>query len=739
MLATDSSRLLDILKPKSIAIVGASSDPVKFSGRLLTYLTKRNYPGTVYPINSRREEIMGFKCYPDLASIPGQVDVVVYSLDASNIEGVLAECERRGGVKCVVVFSHGFAERGDDEGRRRQQYLADFAERTGIRILGPNCVGFCNLVDSVALVPTITLEVPVKAGRVGMISQSGGLVFGSVLLPAHDKGIGLSRIITTGNEADTGVAEWGSALVDDPHTDCIAIALETVRKPMAFRQFLQRAQAAGKPVVLLKSARTSHGEKMAVSHTGALVGSQAVFEALCAQFGATLVEDIDDLYEIASMFAKLRHSGKLARSVEATARGGIGGITGMSISGGQLGLFVDIASSNGLPFPVLADGTQARVARELGHDGHVLNPVDLTANAVSDHGLWGRTAEALAADPSIGIVVPVMTHALNYDPVLNDLIRIDAAQDKPVIVAWVGSSFEGGGKAMIRASAVPTFDSLRMVSRALAALRRYCHNAAAAIPLQDAPAMAATNAAAVKEAAAELRRLAHGQSMLGEADSKRVLERAGFPSTLERFASTTAEAVAAARAMGFPIVLKGAHPEIAHKSEAGLVKLRLSSTQAVEIAAEEILDSMHRHAPAHPQAGILVQEMVPQGIELILGVKRDPVFGPAVMFGLGGIFVEIFSDAAVAPAPVTHAQALAMIDSLKGAPLLKGARGRRPADLDAIASLIVALGEVAVSCADIVEEIDVNPLIFVDRVNSPLKMVDALIVLRGAQQEAKPC
>lgn len=725
----DSSRLLELLSPRSIAIVGASSDPVKFSGRLLTYLTKRGYSGTVYPINSRREEIMGFRCHPDLASIPGPVDVVVYSLDAANMEGVLAECEKRGGVRCIVVFSHGFAERGDEEGRRRQQLLTDFADRTGIRVIGPNCVGFCNFVDGVALSPTITLEVPVQCGRVGMISQSGGLVFGSVLLPAHDKGIGLSRLITTGNEADTGVAEWGHALVDDPHTDCIAIALETVRKPAAFRDFLVRAQAAGKPVVLLKSARTEHGETMAVSHTAAIVGSHAVFEALCRRHGATLVEDIDELYELAAMFAKLRASGKLARCVAAASRGELGGLTAMSISGGQLGLFVDIASSKGLGFPPLAEATQESVARELKHVGHVLNPVDLTANAVSDHSLWGRTAEALARDPCVGVIVPVMTHALNYDPVLNDLIRIDAAQDKPVVITWVGSSFQGGGKAMARASAVPVFDTLRMASVALEALQAYSRTAAQAAQAPSETLCARDTG--LREAAAQLRHLAtQGRDMLGEADSKRILESAGFPGTRERFAKTVDEAVGAARTMGFPVVLKGAHPAIAHKSEAGLVKLGIASEEAARVAAREILDSMRTHAEPHADAGILVQEMVPPGVELILGVKRDPVFGPAVMFGLGGIFVEIFNDVAVAPAPVTQAQARAMIESLKGVPLLKGARGRRPADLDAIAQLIVALGDLVVSCADVVEEIDINPLIFNDSADHALKMVDALIVLR---------
>ncbi len=713
--------LLPLLTPRSVAVIGASADPAKFSGRIFPCLVRHGYTGALFPINARQAQIMGHKAYPDLASVPSPVDCVVYSIGAAGIGPVLQACEEKGGVRLLVVTSAGFAERGDEEGRRLQQQLTDFARRTGTRVIGPNCIGFFNPVDSTALAAAAVLEWPeFPAGRIGLISQSGGLAFGTLLIGAHEKGIAFSRIVTTGNEADTDLVEWSQALIDDDETDAICLTIEGVRDGAAFQRFLARARHVGKPVVILKCGRTALGETMVMSHTGAVAGSQAVFEAVCAHHGATLVEDLDELYEIAQMFSKLRRSGKLAAGAPKHA-GARAGATALSISGGHIGLFADLASQAGVRFADLSAATQDALAVHLQRPAPILNPVDLTGGTVSDPALWGRCVQTLLQDADVDIVVPILTIAKNYDSVSRDLLAQAESQRKTVLVIWAGSAREGLGKAMVRESLVPIFDSQRSGARGAAALTGYWQCGAVA-QLVAGPQSQDTGMRA------RLLELAKGRAVVGEEESKQILQRIGFTLPRESQARDLQQALTAAQKIGYPVVLKGIHPDIAHKSDAGLVQLDLRTPQQLEAAYSQIMASMHKQARQSSDAFVLVQEMAAGGIELLLGVRRDPTFGPAVVFGLGGIYVEIFKDVAVRPAPITHSQARAMMDEVAAIGLLKGARGRRPADLDAIAALLVALGDFAVAQRDLVREVEVNPLIVLNRDEDSLRAVDALIV-----------
>ncbi len=709
-----------VLAPRSIAIIGASADETKFSGRIMPYLLRNGYDGAPYPINARRAEILGRPCYPDLTAVPGQVDCVVYSIAAEGIDVILEQCETKG-VKLLLVTSAGFAERGDAEGIARQERLLAFARRTGIRVLGPNCVGFLNPVDGVAMAAAVVLEFPNRpSGRIGLISQSGGIGMATVPFNAFERRIGFSRIINTGNEADLELAELTDFLADDPATDVITLMIEGVRDGVAFQRALAHAAARGKPVLILKTGRSALGQTMAASHTAALAGSDAVFDAMCQRHGALRVDDIDELYQFGAMFSRLIGAGKLPQG---KLRAPGQGVTAFSVSGGHVGLFGDLGAAAGLGFPEFAAATQDGVRADLqSSNRHFLNPLDLTGGAVSDHSVWGRTLTRLLADPAIRIAVPVLTVARDYDPALRDIMRVAAATDKIVVALWVGGAIQGEGKDMLRNSAVPLFESPAQAVKGLVLLDRFCtmqaeRRALAPVSASDRAALA-TASAAIRQA---------GGGSLGERAAKQVLAGLGFPVTREVLVQDAQAAVAAADAMGYPVVAKGEHPDILHKTEAGIVHLGLRSAEAVAAAHEAIVAAMRRHAPGRPGAGVLIQEQVPAGIELILGVKRDPVFGPVVLFGLGGIYAEALRDVCLALAPLTVPQALALMETTRGIALLKGARGRRPANLEAIARLLVTLGDLAFAGA--VAEIDVNPLIVIDRAEDALRVVDALIVV----------
>jgi len=704
-----------LLSPRSIAVVGASADPSKFSGRLIPILKAKNYTGSIYPINARRDEILGVKCYPDLASVPGNIDCVVYSVGVGELEIVLDQCAKKS-VKLLVMTATGFAERGDEEGRKLQDKLTNFCREAGIRIIGPNCVGFINMIDNIPVAAAAVLDWQnPPAGGVGLISQSGGVGLASGAFLAFEHDIGFSYLISTGNEADLDMAELGNFLVDDPNTHAIALTIESVRHGDAFKQFLQRAGEAKKPVVILKSGRSELGKVMAKSHTGALAGSAEVFDALCAKYAVTCVDDIHELCDIAQMFCKLRRTGKLQRPDSAM------GCAAISVSGGHIGLFADLGSLSGLTFPEFSAPTQTALQREMKSANTVLNPIDLTGGSVSDPSIFGRVMKHVLDDRHIEIGIPVLSVARSYDSANQDLIELAKETDKIVIVTWSGGAFQGEGKSLLRKSDVPLFETSVLAVKGITALLNYRR--------------VWINAKATETLARPQRKTPHsilqcatksGRTFLTERESKAVLAAYGFPVTKEKLVTSAEDAVAAAKEIGYPVAAKGEHPEIAHKSEAGIIQLGLKNADEVYAAYHDIHRTMSQQKT--PGSGVLIQEMVAPGAELILGCQNDPTFGPTIMFGLGGIYVEAFDDVSLKLAPVTKADALAAIAEVKGSSLLKGARGRPVVDVDRIADLLVLLSQFAIDHSDIVQEIDINPLIAIHG-SGELCIADALIVL----------
>lgn len=712
-----------LFKPESIAVVGASANPERFSGKIIPTLQRQGYRGAIHPVNPGRSSIGGLPCHPDLASVPGDVDCVVYALAAENIEGVLAQCREKR-VRLMVVSSAGFAERGDAEGQELQDRLVALAAEAGVRVLGPNCIGFINLIDRVCVSSAAAMSWPdVPAGRIGLVSQSGGLGLASILYGALEDGVSFSHVITTGNEADLDTIDVARFLVSDEDTDVVSMTVEAVRDPAGFCDVLEEARRRGKPVVILKSGRTELGKTMAASHTGALAGSAQVFESVCRKYGAICAHDIDDFYQIASMFAKLRRGGKLAGLHAPAAH-----CAALSVSGGHIGLFADHASLEGLKFPAFSEATKTAIAHELGFQGNFQNPLDTTARTIGDDGFWGRCTQVLLKDDGIQVVVPIITVARSYEPAIRDFIRIAKETPKVIAAIWAGGDFEGEGRKLLAESDVPVFRTPARAAAALRALDDYCvlrdRHAADGQPMTGEDA-------GLREALSLLAESHTGtRAALTERDSKRVLAALGFPVTRELSAGTEQAAVDAALAMGFPVVLKGEHPDILHKSDLGLVFLDLRSEDAVR---EAFRTAMERMRAAGAEGGrVLVQQMVDAGTELIVGMTTDLEFGPVVVLGLGGIFVEILKDVSMRVAPFGQQDALAMIDELRGAALLEGVRGQPAIDRKELAGLLVALSRFAAAAGDQVGEIDVNPLVL-DRNTGRLCALDALVVLRESR------
>lgn len=719
----EPAAIAQLFKPRSIAVVGASANPERFSGKIIPTLLRQGYRGAIYPINPGRSNIGELPCYPDLASVPGDVDCVVYALAAEHIDSVLDQCQQKH-VRLMVVSSAGFAERGDELGQALQGRLVARAAEAGVRVLGPNCIGFINLADRVCVSSAAAMAwSDMPAGRIGLVSQSGGLGLASILYGALEDGVSFSHIITTGNEADLDTIDVARFLVSDEDTDVVAMTVEAVRDRTGFCEVLGAARRVGKPVVILKSGRTDLGKTMAASHTGALAGSAQVFESVCRQYGAICAHDIDDFYQIASMFAKLRRAGKLD-GLHAPADH----CAALSISGGHIGLFADHASLEGLKFPPFAPPTKAAIAHELGFDGNFQNPLDTTARTIGDDGFWGRCTQVLLADDGIRVVVPIITVARTYEPAIRDFIRIANDTPKVIVAIWAGGDFEGEGRKLLNESNIPVFRTPARAATAIRALNAYCMlrdqdgNAAALGTVSDADVQNALQLLSSSQAGSK--------AALTERASKHILAALGFPVTAERAAENEDEAVAAALHQGFPVVVKGEHPDIMHKSDLGLVFLDLRTADEVRTAYRTAMDRIQ--VAGETGGKVVVQQMVDAGTELIVGMTTDPEFGPVVVLGLGGIFVEVLRDVSMRVAPFGYSEAMSMIEELRGKALLEGIRGQQPVNKEALAGLLVKLSRFVDVARGRIKEIDINPLV-VDRRTGQLCALDALIVLQESK------
>jgi acyl-CoA synthetase (NDP forming) len=694
---TDSHPLAPLLAPRSVAIFGASNDPERISGRPLRYFLEAGYSGALYPINPNRKTVQGVPAYPDLASVTEPVEFALIAVPAALATAAL-EAAIAKGVRAVVMFTAGFAETGD-AGRALQQQLTDIARRGGVRLCGPNCLGLFNLrIGHTPTFGSYLEQGPERPGPLGMVTQSGA--FGTHLLAlAKRRGIFTGIWISTGNEADIQVADGISFLAEDPETEAIACYLEAIKDRDRFADAVARAHANGKPVIAMKVGGSAVGAEAAASHTASLAGSDAVYDAAFRQLGVERAVSPEDLIEIA--YACTR--GRLPRSRRLAV---------MTVSGGAGVLMADAAEREGVELTPLSTAAQAEVRRWVPFAA-ARNPVDLTAQPLNEPELIDKGFDLLLGRegfPAVAAFFLLWASSPKMGEILFNSVSAAAARypDRYFALCVIASEevrrrYEECGVAIFE-------DPWRAIEAVAAAMR--CAERLALPPSPPAPTVEGVPLLP--------------QRPIGEAEAKRILAVVGIPAVEERFTTTPEEAAAAAASLGDRLALKVLSPDILHKTEAGGVLLDIPAAEA-DAAYRRLLAEVSARMPQARIEGVLISPMVSDGVETIVGVQNDPVFGPVVMFGLGGVFVEIMRDVTFRIAPFGIEEARRMLGEIKGAAVLGGARGRQPADIDALAAALSQLSQFAAAQRGYFTSIEINPLLVRPR-GLGVVALDALIL-----------
>ncbi|HZQ62368.1 MAG TPA: acetate--CoA ligase family protein [Casimicrobiaceae bacterium] len=689
-----------LLRPRSVAVVGASADPAKTSGRPVAYLLKHGYDGEIYPVNPKVRDIGGLPCYPDIASIPGAPDVAIVLLGANRAHDAVRELAAKGTAAAIVLAS-GYAETGE-EGARRQAQLMQAAG--AMRILGPNTIGLVNLTDNIVLSATGALEMErFPVGAVGIVSQSGGIL-GSLLSRAAARGIGLSKLVATSNEVDLELSDFVEHLAHDDATRVIALYVEGVRNPRRFRAAATKARDNGKPIVAFKIGRSEAGAKAAVSHTGALAGADRMYDAFFEDLGILRAQTFRDLLDVPAALATRRVlRGK--RVAILTSTGGAGT------------LVADALGVAGFETPPPEAQTAAALRGLQTGSEAVLdrNPIDVTLAGLQP-GLLRSVITTLLASPSYdALIIIVGSSALAMPELMADAIReCLPTSDKPVM-AYV-SPHAPDIAALLTARGVAAYAEAESCAAALAGMLA-AHR----------PRRVRGGAALVTELDASIDDLPHGS--LDEAQAKSLFARFGIRSVREQIVSTEEQAREAARDMGGRAVLKVLSRAITHKSDVGGVAIGVAVDDIGE-RLTRMTDAVERHTGTRPQR-FLVQEMIAGGFEVILGMRRDPL-GTAILVGMGGITAELFSDTTLRMLPPDSAlaqdDALAMLRALATWPLLDGYRGRPRADVAALADAIVAFARMVSQLGERLIEAEINPL-FVLPEDQGVRAADGVVVL----------
>src|SRR5262245_9948282 len=629
---TDISRLV---APRSVALVGASDQAERFGTRVFRQLCNFGFAGPIYPINPRAKELNGRKCYPNLAALPETPDHVGIVVATERVFDVLEECAARG-VPFATVYSGGFAEMGTPEGRERQAKLVAFARRTGMRLMGPNCNGVINYVDGFAMASTAAIAGPrPPAGDIGVVSHSGGFGQISVMWRAMDIGLRISYEASVGNEADLDSLDFARFMLHSDATRVILMAIEGIKDGSKLIELAREAAEREKPIVVLKLGRTATGSRAAASHTGTIAGVDDIYDAAFRQYGMIRVHEANELYETAVLLRARRWpKGRRAASAAAT--------------GGNIVQLADVGDTLGIEWPDYSPATQTKLQEFMPGYGKVSNPTDMTSLATGEPEKFREALNAIAADPAIDAVTPIFAFLSREDIELGAGFVRECA--KPAAMLWIGgcSDDRSFGPKDLVAAGVPVY---RNALPCLRAVRAAADFGAFVARHRSGADVAVRPAAAVREAARLTLEVLPPK--LTEREAKEVLASYGFPVTREHLARNADEAVAHARGLGGRVALKIDSPDIQHKTEAGAIRLGLQGDDAIRQGHSDVIAAARRHAPEASVNGVLVQEMAGAGIEVMLGVVRDPVFGPVVAAGLGGIHVEVLRDISYRIAPVT--------------------------------------------------------------------------------------
>ena len=692
--------------PTSIAVLGASPDLHRIRGRLLHQLRENDFPGRILPINPSYQEIGGLPCFPSIGAVGEPIDLALIAIPAAGVAAAVEECAKAG-VKNTLIISSGFAEEGGSAGDMQADLVA-ITKRYGIRTCGPNCEGYFNSLGKVATTFSPTVEtqedpntVLVSDRRIGVIAQSGGIGF-ALFNRGKAAGLGFSYVISTGNEADLGMADFLDYMVEDQHTSAVMLFCEAIRNGPGFVAALEKARRLGKPVIAIKVGKSDAGTRAAASHTASLSGSYTAYRAIFERYGVIEAEDADEAVSIAGVM--------LTCPLPRGRRVGI-----VTVSGGGGAWMADTISQHGMIVPNLSAETQASLRPLMPSYGASGNPVDVTAQGSNTGPAMMTVMEHLADSDEIDMLVLVSSLASTTRASLEaERIKATVARCGKPMTAWTYTLPSDFGRKAAAGCGLFVHSDLRACGLAFGKLASYAEAMARPLPEPFVPVSGALYPG-----------LPH---VVPEHLAKQVLA-AWLPDARETLVASADAAAESAAVLGFPVVLKVQSSDVPHKTETGGVRLNLADRSSVAAAYNAILADVARHKPDAKIDGVLVQKMAPKGHELIIGMVNDPTFGPIMMLGMGGVTVELFGDVVHGPAPIDEREAERLIRSLKSSRLLTGFRGATPIDLTPVARLVAALSRAALTLTDQVDAFELNPVIL-HADGSGLTVADALLTMK---------
>ena len=697
-----------LFNPRSIAVVGASDKPNSIGARTLENLLDHSrFEGPIYLISATRTELRGQRCYPSVADLPETPDVVIVVVPAQAAVQVLQECADKG-VKFAVVLTSGFSEAGE-EGKLLEAQIQAIAKQSGMRIYGPNCPGACNVNARLGMTFSPSFPHDLQPGPLGIATQGGGL--GRNLMQAMDRGIGVALWSSSGNEADLQVADFIDYMADAPDIKVILTLVEGIKDGAKFVAALQKAARNGKPVVALKVGRSEYGQRAAASHTASITGAAEVNSAMLRQLGAIEVDDIDELVDVAWLLNRHMPDGCSDIAIYCS-------------SGGAAALTADIVGQAGVRLAEFAPETVDKLASLLPGYAAISNPVDTTTALLSNDKLMDSTLLAVCSDPGVALVLLPVTidYGSTTERMAEAIRRVQQQSAVPILPIWMSDRIGRSFSIYTEAGIVPA----KSVGKAVKAVHRWIDYGK--WRLQSHPQQWQPWSGLGKPAPVGAKPL-----QLSELGAKQWLAQSGLPVPAAALASSADEAARQAASIGFPVVAKVASAEITHKSDIGGVLVNLQDAAAVREAWQTIMGNVRKHAPNAAVDGVLIEKMLPPGgVEVLVGVSRDPVFGHVLTFGLGGIYVEVFKDVTRRLLPLQREEAYAMLQEVRSSALLYGVRGKPAADVEALVDLLMRVSSFVEQHADSVDELDLNP-VWAGPQGAGAFVLDAVVVGREPQ------
>jgi len=694
------SDLKNFFYPDSIAVIGASQNPVKPNGIPLYLLSMFGYKGDVYPINPKYDRVGGLKCYPSILDLEANVDLAIIGVAADRTMNVLKECAEKK-VKAAIVFTSGFAEIGE-EGRLQQLDMKKLSEESAMRILGPNCLGVLNYYNGSMASFFYNQERTdlFHPKKLSFVTQSGGLG-GIIYQMIVQLSIGFNYFVSTGNEADVSFAEVLYYLAERDEVSVIAGYLEGLQGDgRLFIEACRKALEKRKMITMLKVGRTASGAAAASSHTGALAGADEVYDGVFKQFGVQRADNVEQMNALIALYATGRFPAGRRMAV-------------ITISGGGGVVVADKCPEYGLQVVRLSDSTQKSLREFFPSYGTVVNPVDLTSKLVTNSSLFQRALRLVMQDPQVDIGGFFYNLETPDPEAVYKIIEVYKEIKKPLIIfTWpTGQDYALEAKNELVRAGVPVIEHIPSGLWAINALVDWVQK----VKESSIYPTYITGLEQKKAKAMIDQQKSHNKGAMTEWRSKIILQTYGIPVTRETLTGDVDEALTAAADIGYPVALKIMSPDILHKTDAGGVVLNIADPAGVEKAYNEIIEKARLYNPEAVVEGVLVQEMLKPGLEVIIGIKKDPIFGPAVVVGLGGIFVEILRDSATRVAPLREEDARSMVNELKGKALFEGVRGQLPRDVDTLISILMKVSRLAVELEGSIEEMDINPLVLFEK------------------------